>query len=419
MDTGYGNALSHPSMNSILTKPISLPRPRRPELRRPELRRGGGGRPTLGGPTLSMPSIGRKKTSGGAVVGLEIEAGSVAAVEARPDGEPRLVAAGVRPLAPEAFRDGEVAEPEAVAEALRVLFAEHNLSRRVRLGIANQRLVVRTLRLPAIESPGELDAAVRFSAQEQIAMPLEEAMIEHRVVGGMPATADGPAQIDVMVVAARREMILTSLAPLRDAGLEPVGVDLSAFGMIRALADTDDPSATPAADGGLGAAPRTATLYCNVGDATNLAVARGRVCLFTRVSPFGLEDMASGLASATGLTPEHAGMWLGHVGLGRPVEEIEGDAATITRTRSVLEHGAASLVDELRLSLDFYGAQEAAVAVERVVLCGPGSAIPGLAEQMEPAIGLPIAVGRPRALANYDAATAARLTLPLGLALDA
>jgi len=404
-------------MSSILTKQISLPRPRRPELRRPEFRRPSGSRPTLGGPEISLPSFGRKKGDGGVVVGLEIEAGSVAAVEARVDGAPQVVAAGVQPLAPEAFRDGEVAEPEAIAEALRALFDTHKLSKRVRLGLANQRLVVRMLRLPMIESPEELDAAVRFSAQEQIAMPLDEAVIEHRVVGGVAASGDAPAQIDVMVVAARREMILATLRPLRDAGLEPVGVDLSAFGMLRALAELDAPLEHPD-DEPLPAADRGSILYCNVGDTTNLAVARGRSCLFTRVSPVGLEDIAGGLASATGLSPEHANLWLNHVGLGRPAEEIEGDPSLVARTLEVLERGATSLVDELRLSLDFYAAQEAAVPVERIVLCGPGSAIPGLAERMEPAAGLPIAIGRPAALGAYDAATAARLTLPLGLALD-
>ena len=179
---------------------------------------------------------------------------------------------------------------------------------------------------------------------------------------------------------------------------------------------TERPS-LPATDAGLPAS-RPATLYCNVGDATNLAVARGRSCLFTRVSPVGLEDIAGGLASTTGLSLEHAGMWLNHVGLGRPPEEIEGDPGTVARTRSTLEHGAASLVDELRLSLDFYGNQETAVPVERIVLCGSGSAIPGLAEEMEREVGLPISVSHPPALANYDAATAARLTLPLGIALD-
>jgi len=403
-------------MSSILTKQITLPRPRRPELRRPEFRRPRGGRPTLGGPTLSLPGLARKKSTGGSVVGLEIEAGSVAAVEAKVEGAPRIVAAGVQPLAPDAFRDGEVAEPAAIAEALRALFSAHKLNRRVRLGIANQRLVVRTLRLPMIETPEELDAAVRFSAQEQIAMPLEEAVIEHRVVGGVPAGGDTPAQIDVMVVAARREMILATLRPLRDAGLEPVGVDLSAFGMIRALADGDAPPERADAD----ASPtdRAAVLYCNVGGATNLAVARGRSCLFTRLSPVGLEDIAGGLASGSGLSVEHAQMWLVHVGLGRAAEEIEGDPGIIARTRAALDQGATSLVDELRLSLDFYAAQEGATPVERIVLCGPGSAIPGLAEAMEPAVGLPIAVERPAALAGYDAATAARLTLPLGLALD-
>ncbi len=83
-------------------------------------------------------------------------------------------------------------------------------------------------------------------------------------------------------------------------------------------------------------------------------------------------------------------MWLTHVGLAQPLEAIEGDPETISRVRAALENGASALLDELRLSLDFYGAQEGAVPVERIVLCGPGSVVPGLAERMEPALGLPI-----------------------------
>ena len=109
---------------------------------------------------------------------------------------------------------------------------------------------------------------------------------------------------------------------------------------------------------------------------------------------------------------------LGHVGLEQPLEQIEGDPDTVARARAALENGASALLDELRLSLDFYGAQEAAAPVDRVVLCGPGSAIPGLAARMEPVLGLPIAVGRPEALGGLDPAAAARLTLPFGLALE-
>jgi type IV pilus assembly protein PilM len=361
-----------------------------------------------------MPSLQltRKRKKETAMVGLEIEAGSIGAAEVRVNGEARVTGVATAPLPPEAFRDGEVADPDSVTEALRALFDEHKLSKRVRLGIANQRVVVRTLRLPAIEDPRELDAAVRFAAQEQIAMPLEQAVIDHRVVGGVAAVEGTAPQVDVIVVAARRDMIAASLGPLRKAGLEPVGVDLSAFGMIRAL------GATNAVAGAEGEAAPTVTLFCSVGDVTNLAVAKGSSCLFTRVSPVGLEDVAGSLASTTGLTPEHARMWLDHVGLARPVEEIEGDPETTAKTRAALEHGASSLLDELRLSLDFYGAQEAAAPVDRVVLCGPGSAIPDLAEQMRPVLGLPIEVGRPEALAGLDAGSAARLTLPYGLALD-
>jgi type IV pilus assembly protein PilM len=363
-------------------------------------------------PALSLGN-GRKGDS--ALVGLEIEAGSIAAAEVRTNGQSQVSAVAIQPLPPDAFDDGEVVAPDTVAEALRSLFSAHNLSKRVRLGIANQRVVVRTIRLPAIEDPSELDAAVRFTAQEQIAMPLEQAVIDHRVIGGVAAIDGAPPQVDVMVVAARRDMIAASLKPLRDAGLEPIGVDLAAFGMIRALQDAASPDTSTEVD----AEPRpSAVLYCNIGDVTNLAIAKGRSCLFTRVSPVGLDDMVGSLSAKIGLTQEHARMWLDYAGLSQPIEQIEGDPVILGEARSALERGADSLLDELRLSLDFYGSQEAAVMVERVVLCGPGSAIPGLPHHLEPGLGMPIAVGKPEALADLDAAAAARLTLPYGLALD-
>jgi type IV pilus assembly protein PilM len=361
-----------------------------------------------------MLQLSKKKDP--ALVGLEIEAGGIAAAEVVTNGSTRLSASATAPLPAGAFHDGEVADPEALAAALRSLFSEHKLSRRVRLGIANQRVVVRTLRLPAIEDPRELDVAVRSQAHEQIPMPLEQAVLDHRVVGGVPAADGVPAQIDVVVVAARRDMIEATLKPLQAAGLEPVGVDLSAFALIRALGPSG--SERPAGEDSGAGAGTSATLYCNVGDVTNLAIARGRSCLFTRISPSGLEDVAAGVCAKTSLSGEHARMWLDHVGLLDPAEAIKGDREIVAEVRSALESGASQVLDEMRLSLDFYGAQEGAIAVDRVVLGGPGSAIPGLAEWMAPILGLPISVGRPAALAGVEPALAARLTLPYGLALE-
>jgi len=356
-----------------------------------------------------------KKKKTGAVVGLDIEAGSVAATEVQVNGSAQVSVAAIEPLAPGAFGEGEVIDADSVAEALKSLFSRHKLSKRVRLGVGNQRVVVRTMRLPAIEDPKELGAAIHFQAQEQIPMPLDQAVLEHQVVGGVPAEEGSPPQIDVVVVAARRDMVASFLEPIRRAGLDPVGVDLSAFAMIRALAETG--TDLPAGEG----APRQASeavLYCNLGDITNLAVARGRACLFTRVSHVGLETVAGRLAAGRGLSLEHAHQWLSHVGLESPLEGLEGDPEVVAEARRALEEGVSGLLDELRLSLDYYGAQEGALRVERVVLCGPGSAIPGLAQRMEGGLGLSIVTARPPALSSYDEGSAARLTLPYGLALE-
>ncbi|MGB7587603.1 MAG: type IV pilus assembly protein PilM [Solirubrobacterales bacterium] len=363
----------------------------------------------------------KKKT--GAVVGLDIEAGSIAAAELRVNGSVEVAGAGIEPLVSGAFREGEVSDPDAIAEALKSLFSRYQLSKQVRLGVGNQRVIVRTVRLPAIEDPKEMDAAIRFQAQEQIPMPLDQAVLEYQVVGGVPAEEGSVPKVDVVVIAARREMVSSFVEPLRRAGLEPVGVDLSAFGMIRALAAIGAAPVAAAMDGEDASAqglsrPQDAVLYCNVGDVMNLAVARGRACLFTRVSAAGMEQISGRLTSERSLSAEHATQWLTHVGLESPLTEVEGDAETVAAARRVLEEGVTGLVDELRLSLDYYAAQESAIPVSSVVLAGPGSAIAGLARRMQEGLGLPISVARPAALTGYDDGTAARLTLAYGLALE-
>lgn len=365
-----------------LTKPINLPRP------------------SFGKPMFSRPNFGGRKSV--AVTGLSLEGGSAALVQL---GDGGIAASAVRPLSPGLFHEGEVADPHGLAAALKDAFGEAGASKRVRVGIANQRVVVRTLRLPLIEDAKHMEAAIRFQAQEQIPMPLDQAVLQHQVIAAIPPNEGSGPQVDIVVVAARRDMVMSFLEPLRRAGLEPAGVDLSAFAMIRALA----------AD----AAAEEAVLLCSVGDVLGLAVAQGRSCLFTRVSGTGIEAIAARLASERGLSPEHAEQWLLYVGLERPVEEIEGDPEMVGATRRALERGTSALVDELRMSLDYYQALENAVPATSVVLCGVGSAIPGIAAAIEAQVDLPISTARPPVLAALEDRVAARLVLPLGLALEA
>jgi type IV pilus assembly protein PilM len=378
---------------------------------------------------MALITSGKSKT----VVGLDIEAGSVAATEVRANGSVEVVGHGVLPLPSGVFREGEVADPEALGAALKELFAENKLSRSVRLGLANQRVAVRSMRLPAIDDPAELETAIRFQAQDHIPMPLDQSVLDWQVVGHTQADS-GERYVDVVAVAARRDMLHQVMQALNAGGLRPIGIDHAAFGMIRALAREEGsavgagqfvsaPSPEPvvptpdAAVAGPGVFV-PARLYCNLGDVTNLAVARGSSCLFTRIAAFGVEGIAQRLAERRELTLEHARQWLTHVGLERPVEEIDGDPENVAAARECLTEGATRLADELRLSLDYYGAQEGAVAVDRIVASGPGATIPGLVEQMQQGLGNPFAIARPTALAHLDDLAAARLTLSYGLALE-
>src|SRR5437773_8127252 len=110
-----------------------------------------------------------------AVVGLDLEAGSVAAAEVASNGHDAVGKFGILPLGSGIFREGDVSDPEALADVLKELFAKNKLSKAVRVGVSSQKVAVRTLRLPQIEDASELETAIRFQAQDHIPMPLEQA----------------------------------------------------------------------------------------------------------------------------------------------------------------------------------------------------------------------------------------------------
>ena len=357
---------------------------------------------------LSTKGVGPKGT-----VGLDIEAGSIAASEVS-TGERSVGRTAIAPLPKDAFAEGEIRDRDALTKALKSLFAEHKLGRSVRLGIANQAVVVRTLHLPLIEDEKELETAIRFQAHDEIPMPLEQAVLDHRVLRrrANPEGENGK-MMDVLVVAARRDMVTGLLGVLREAGLTPEGIDLSAFGMIRALSDA---STEPAPEG----LPGQTTLYCYLGAATNLVVANGEECLFTRISPVGIETIAEAVADREDLSLDEARDWLLDVGLEEPIDESFGDDLERARAvREELEEGATKLLNELRLSLDYYGAQEGALPIDKVVVCGLGATMPGLIERLQSGLTPPIEAKSPTALSHLDDEDAARLTLSYGLALEA
>ncbi len=308
------------------------------------------------------------------LVGLSIEPGLVAAAQVSVNGSIRIEDGGRAALEPGVVRDGDVADSDALADALRALWLEHKqLDKRVRIGIANARIVVRTLYLPPITDPKQLASAVSFQAADAIPMPLKDAVLDFHAVGIVDGP-DGPRQ-RIVLVAARRDMITGMLTAARAAGLKPIGIDLSAFGMVRALQcqrrESDGPE-----------------LFVAVGGLTNLAISDRGVCAFTRVAGGGLETLAGELAERRELTAEQARAWLHNVGLEVPLDDVVGDPSIAADARSVLKTGVRRIASEIRASLDFHAGQpEGGREVDRVVLTGPAMAVagfgPALAGELE------------------------------------
>jgi type IV pilus assembly protein PilM len=305
-------------------------------------------------------SLSLRKNSSGGTVGLDIDGRYLAAAQV----ESGRVVRGASLELPEGLvRDGEVVDRDGLAEALKTFVAEAGLPKSVRLGVANQQIVVRVVELPRIEDEKQRDAAVRFQAAEAIAMPLDEAVLDHQIAAYTEAP-DGSPRMQVVLVAARRSMIEAVLEAAKQAGLKPEGIDLDAFALVRTLAAASEAGPDD-----------SARVYCHLGGVSNLAIAVGTACFFTR-----------------------------------PLSALWDD-----------EDAGARLADEIRLSIDYYMTQAQARPVGEVVLSGVGSVDDQLVESLGIHLGLPTTVAAPLGVLDPSAleggADPHRLTVAAGLAM--
>ncbi|MGH2979580.1 MAG: pilus assembly protein PilM [Solirubrobacterales bacterium] len=378
------------------------------------------------------------------MVGLDIEPGFLAAAEFSGGGTPSLVRAATESLGPGLFHEGEVVDIDGLADRVKAFFREHDLPKRIRLGVASQKIALRVLELPAIDNDQELEAAIRFQAQEELPMPLEQAVLDYHVLDRVDNGEGG--RMRVVVVGARRDTVEHLLAVARKAGLQPELVDLSAFAMIRALYVPPGPSPQELASADFSgvpelgpegqpaegelpepietaATPEPATLYCYFGGLTNLAIGVGQSCVFNRVLQNGVESMAATLAERRGLTLDHSREWLRYVGMQRDIDGLEGEREIVAEAREVLSASARRIADEIRLSIEYYHTTVPdARRVESTVMAGPGIAIEGLPSFFETELGMPV---QPRSMGQVevqpgalDGVEAAELTIATGLALD-
>ncbi|MGH9062692.1 MAG: type IV pilus biogenesis protein PilM, partial [Acidimicrobiales bacterium] len=169
-------------------------------------------------------------------VGLDIGTFAVRAAEVGvKDGRPWVSRFAQVSLPPGAVLGGEVVDPATVAAAIRRLWSEGGFkARRVVVGVANSRVVVREAEMPAMDDE-DLRAALRFEAADLIPLPVEESELDFQVMEEIEGPG-GESRVRLLLAAGQQDMIEIALATTGAARLTPTLVDIVPFALVRALA---------------------------------------------------------------------------------------------------------------------------------------------------------------------------------------
>nr|MBA3364055.1 pilus assembly protein PilM [Actinomycetota bacterium] len=171
-------------------------------------------------------------------IGLDVGSTAVRAAELGEGSPPTVIRAAQVPIPVGAVENGEVRDVEAVSEALRELWSSRHSgfkSRKVWMGVGNQRVVVREIALPTMPEK-ELRQSLGFQVQEFIPMPVDDAVLDYHLIE--ETEIEGRQMLRLLLVAAQKAMVDTLIAAATGAKLEPVGLDLIPFALVRAVGAT-------------------------------------------------------------------------------------------------------------------------------------------------------------------------------------
>ena len=325
------------------------------------------------------------------VVGLKLGASRLNAACVSVNGSTEVVQLASAPLPSGLIAGGEVRDVEALAEALKEFFAKQKLPKRnVRIGLANNRIGVRTIEVAGVEDQKQLANAVRFRAQEALPIPIDEAVLDFQILGEGTA-ADGSPAKRVLLVVAYRDLVAAYMEACRLAGLRLLGVDLEAFALLRALTPTF------ATEPG-GGAERSALVAVSIGSERSvLGVSDGFSCEYTRVLDWGGDHLTDALARGLEIEPAEAERIKVELGLqGDRVPDGVGPEQAV-RAREALKAGLQALSRELVSSLQFYQGQPDSLGIRELVLAGGTAQLAGLETELQQLVGVPVRVGDPLA----------------------
>jgi type IV pilus assembly protein PilM len=342
-------------------------------------------------PKEKGPKVKAERGSKGAkrIVGLKVGASQLAAARVANNGSAELLQVAREPLEPGIVVGGELRDPDALAEALKEFFAKHKLPKKgVRLGIANNRIGVRTFDVDGIDDPKQLTNAVRFRAQEALPIPIDEAVLDYQVLGEGVGENGQPTK-RILLVVAYRELIDRYMHACKKAGISLAGIDLEAFALLRALQAPQDGTAED---------PSAALVAVAIGhDRSTFAVSDGRICEFTRVLEWGGAALNVAIARALDAAPSEVDGVKRSLAL---TDEMVPESLTpeqAKKARDAMRRAIQTFARELVSSLQYYQNQPGSLGIGEIALTGGTAHLHGLAGELERLIGVRVRVGDPLA----------------------
>lgn len=276
-------------------------------------------------------------------------------------------------LPPELVVEGSIIDSLRLVESIRELMKLAKIkSKNCVLGIAGHAsVIIRRISLPEL-SEEELAESIKFEAEQHIPFDIDDVNIDFQILGPMD---DEPGQMDVMLVACKKDIINEYTSVVREAGLKPLVVDVNAFSIGNAYEINNEIELD-----------RTVALV-NIGASTiNLNILKGGLTVFTRDSAIGSNLHTEALQKEFGLEYETAEML-------KKGEAVDG--ASPEDAKPVLEQASEEIVAEISRSIEYYQSTGYMEEIHEVVLSGGGALIPGFSEILAQSVGLEVTLSDP------------------------
>lgn len=292
---------------------------------------------------------------------------------------------GIEPIPPQSIVDGAVMNHGAVVDAIRNLTRRiHLRGRGIALAISGNAVIIKRITIPAMEGPA-LDEQMEWEVRQNIPFSREDVMVDHEVL--VQQTPQG--QMEVLLVAAKREVVQQYNQAVRDAGFQPLVVDTAAFALQNAV------------EGGIGYVPGETVAIINVGASySTLSIVTGGMPSFNRDIAAGgntyTEAIQQRLAVSTdGAEAYKVGGAIAAAGAGADVVPQE--------VHRILAQISEQVAEQFQRSLDFYINDAVDTQISRIYLAGGSSLVPQLPKAIQDRSRIPVEILDPFVRVEVDA----------------